>query len=120
MTTKQTIERYFSALKDNGDWRSLLADDVAFTSHTSPVKHVDGRDAFLDSTKRFYSTISSVDLRTLVVDGDRAVAATHYELQPPKGPSFGSDVAEMFVVRDDKIVALDIFFDTAPFPKAPA
>lgn len=120
MTTKQTIERYFSALENHGDWRSSFADDVAFTSYTSPVKHVTGRDAFLESTKRFYSTIRSVDVRNLVVDGDRGVATTHYEIQPPQGPSFVSDVAEMFVVRGDKITAFDIYFDTAPFPKPPA
>jgi hypothetical protein len=38
-----------------------------------------------------------------------------YELQPPGSPAFHSHVAEVFKVRDEKIVSLDIYFDSTPF-----
>ena len=118
MTTKGTIERYFERLKQKADWPSTLADDMVFSSMTSPVKQVKGKGAFLERTKGFYSMIREVQVRDLVIDGDRAVALTHYELAPPNGGlQFASDVAEIFRVKQDKIDALDIYFDATPFPK---
>jgi ketosteroid isomerase-like protein len=61
--------------------------------------------------------ITSVELRDLLVDHDKACALTTYRLQPPGGPAFTSDVAEVFAVRDGKISSLDIYFDSSPFPK---
>jgi ketosteroid isomerase-like protein len=118
MTTKETIQGYFAKLKNKAGWESCLADDVAFTSLTSPVKQAAGKDNFLRATQRFYSTIGAVEVRDLMVDGDKAVALTRYRIQPPNGaPSFQSDVAEAFTVKNDKIVSFSIYFDTAPYPK---
>ena len=38
MTTKAAIEGYFAGLRQKKGWDSFLADDVVFTSFTSPVK----------------------------------------------------------------------------------
>jgi ketosteroid isomerase-like protein len=46
-----------------------------------------------------------------------ACALTHCDLQPPSGQAFQSDVAEIFGVRDGRIVSLDIYVDSAPYPK---
>src|SRR5579864_4165341 len=115
--TRTAVDAYFKALKAKGDWRSLLAEDIAFTSRTSPVRRIDGRAAFLEETKRFYSTIGVVDVRQVIVEGNHACALTRYTLQPPAGTAFESDVAEIFTVRDGKIATFDIFFDSAPYPK---
>lgn len=117
MRTKETIESYFSALKQQKGWDSFLSDDMTFTSFTTPVKQITGRAAYLEATRRFYSTITSLEVKELLVEGNRACALTRYELQPPGGPAFGSDVAEVFGVRDGKITSFDIYFDSAPFPK---
>ena len=116
--TRETVQRYFDHLAAHEGWEGLLAPDLVFTSYTSPIKQVNGRDAFLTSTSRFYSTIASVQVRDLLVDGERACALTRYELQPPNGgPRFASDVAEVFSVRNGKIDSFSIYFDTAPYPK---
>ena len=117
MATQDTIEGYFNSLKQTKGWESFLADDLVFTSFTSPIKRVSGKAAYLESTKRFYATITALEVRDLLVDGDKACALTRYELQPPGGPAFGSDVAEVFGVQDGKIASFDIYFDSAPFPK---
>jgi ketosteroid isomerase-like protein len=117
MTTRDTLQGYFKALKQKQGWESFLSDDLIFTSYTSPIKRVSGRVAYLDSTKRFFSMIGSMEVRDLLVDGDKACALTRYELRPPVGPPFQSDVAEVFGVRDGKIVSFDIYFDSSPFPK---
>ena len=81
------------------------------------MKEVAGKTAYLDTTKRFFSMIKSVEVRDVVVEGARACALTRYQLQVPSGQPFQSDVAELFTVRGDKISSLAIYFDTAPFPK---
>ena len=120
MTTKDTIQGYFDSLKQKSGWEAFLADGMAFTSFATPIKQVAGKNAYLESTSRFFSMITAVEVKDLIVDGDRACALTRYQLQPPGGPAIESHVAEVFKVRDGKISSLEIYFDSAPFPKPPA
>jgi ketosteroid isomerase-like protein len=117
VTTRQTIEGYFSSLQRKDGWENSFADDMVFTSFVSPVKRVSGRSAFLQATKGFYGMIVSLEVQTLLVEGDRACATTRYQLQPPVGPAFASDVAELFAVSEGRIRSLDIYFDSAAFPR---
>jgi ketosteroid isomerase-like protein len=117
VTTKDTVDGYFARLRQKQGWASFLSDDLVFTSLTSPVRQLRGKTAYLEATRRFYSTIQTFEVRGLIVDGDRACALTRYQLQPSAGSAFQSDVAEIFRVRNGKIVSLDIYFDSAPFPK---
>jgi ketosteroid isomerase-like protein len=117
MTTKAVIEGYFTTLKQKKGWDSFLAEDMVFTSFTSPVKQVTGKEAYLESTKRFYGGIVTFEVINLLIDGDKACALTRYQLQRPGSPVFESNVAEVFRIRDGKIVCFDIYFDSAPFPR---
>ena len=117
MATAQLIRDYFAALGRKQGWEAFLADDLVFTSHASPGRQVSGKEAYLAATRRFFSLIAAVEIRDLIVDGAKACALTRYELQPPGGRPFQSDVAEVFVVRDGRIASLDIYFDSAPYPK---
>ena len=90
---------------------------MRFNSFVNPVRHIAGKSAYLESTGRFFSMIVHVEVREIIVEGEKACALTRYELQPPKGNRFLSDVAEVFTVRDDRIMSLDIYFDTSPFSK---
>ena len=116
MTTRQTIEAYFNALESGKGWQALFSEDMEFTSFTSPVMTIAGKEAFLEGTKRFYSTVRKMELRDLIIDGDRCCALTRYELRGPDGRAFSSDVAEIFSVAGGKITSFGIYFDTAPYP----
>ena len=117
MTTKDTIQGYFNSLKEKKQWESFLSDDMIFTSFTSPIKQVSGKDAYIESTKRFFSMVIYVEVKDLLIEGEKACALTHYELQPPRGNTFSSDVAEIFTVKNGKIDSFAIYFDSSPFPK---
>src|SRR5436190_24190796 len=119
MPTKDIIQGYFNSLKQKRGWEAFLADGMAFTSFVTPIKQVAGKSAYLESTSRFFSMITAVEVKDLIVDGDRACALTQYQLQPPSGPAIESHVAEVFKVRDGKISSLEIYFDSAPYPKPP-
>ena len=85
MTTRDTIQAYFDALMEKKDWKSFLAENMAFASFGTPAKQLVGRDAYVESTKRFYSIIQRLEVRDILVDGDRACVLTRYDLQPPGG-----------------------------------
>ena len=93
------------------------SDGKPYLSFSSPVKELRGKTAYLESTRRFFAMVMSVEVRDVIVEGAKACALTRYQLQPPGGSRFQSDVAELFTVRDDKIDTFAIYFDTAPFPK---
>ncbi len=115
MTTKETIERYFSALSSRGRWEDYLDDGIRFVSHGTPPKDVSGKSAYVTSTWGFYSMIEGLALEGLIVEGDRACAQTRYRLRPPRGEAFNCDVSEVFSVKGNKIVSFEIYFDSAPF-----
>jgi ketosteroid isomerase-like protein len=117
MKTRDTVQAYFDALKEKRDWQSFLADGMKFASFGTPLKQLVGRDAYLESTKRFFSLIKGLEVRDILVDGDKACVLSRYDLQPPGGPAFESNVAEILEVRGGKITSLSIYFDSAPFPK---
>ena len=96
---------------------AFLSEDIHFTSYTSPIKQVQGKDAYIESTKRFYSMIVSFEIKSLLVEGETACALTRYELRPPNGNPFTTDVAEIFTANNGKIESFAIYFDSAPFPK---
>jgi ketosteroid isomerase-like protein len=107
MTTRDTLQRYFDSLAQKKGWEAFLSGAMVFTSFTSPIKRVTGKDAYLEATKRFYSMIKSLEVKSIVVDGEKACALTRYELQPPGGSVFESHVAEVFEVRDGRIASLE-------------
>jgi ketosteroid isomerase-like protein len=117
MNTRDTVQAYFNTLREKGDWKAFLADGMVFTSFGTPSKQLKGRDAYVESTKRFYSMIAALEIKDILVDGHKACVLTKYDLQPPGRPIFESNVAEICEVRDGKITSLRIYFDSAPFPK---
>jgi ketosteroid isomerase-like protein len=117
MSTKETLQKYFRELQQRKGWKSFLAEDMTFTSFVNPIKHVSGKVPYIESTRRFFSMIASADVRDMIIEGEKACVLTRYELQPPNGGSFASDVAEVFTVRNGKIASLAIYFDATPFPK---
>jgi ketosteroid isomerase-like protein len=115
MSTNDIIQKYFEALSQKGSWQLFLADGLRFTSFTSPVKELTGKAAYLETTRRFFSMVMSVEVRDLVVEGDKACALTRYQLQAPSGTRFQSDVAEVFTVRNGKIETFGIYLTPLRF-----
>ena len=71
MTTKDIIQGYFDSLKQKSGWEAFLADGMAFTSFATPIKQVAGKNAYLESTSRFFSMIAAVEVKDLIVDVGR-------------------------------------------------
>ena len=117
MNTKAVVQAYFQKLRVGEDWTDEFAEDVVFTSYTSPVKTIKGKSAFIGATRRFYASVKSFEIRGALYDAAQACVTTRYWLDAKDGTAFESDVAELFEVRDHQVVSFAIYFDTAPFPK---
>lgn len=115
MTTRDTIEAYVAALSNGDGWQEFLSETVTFVNHVGRGKEIVGRDAYVESTRRFFSMVRGVELQGLIVDGNRACATTRYRIHPPAGEPFPCDVAEIFAIKDGVIDMLEIYFDSAPF-----
>jgi len=110
-STRDTIQTYFDQLYAGG-WESLIADDIVFVRPSGTTR---SKAAYVEGTNRFKRVARSVEVRQLLVDGENACAVTRYTLQSPKGNTSVCDVAEILAVKDGKLSASAIFFDTAAF-----
>ena len=115
MTTRGTVEAYFAALSDGGGWQEFLSESMTFVNHAGRGREATGRDAYVESTRRFFSMVRGVELQGIIVEGNRACATTRYRIQPPAGEPFPCDVAEILTVKEGFIDSLEIYFDSAPF-----
>jgi ketosteroid isomerase-like protein len=115
MSTRATIDAYFAALRAGDGWKDHVTDGATFASYGTPATEVAGRDGYIAATEGFYGMVTDLEVRDVLVDGDRACALTRYRLQPPAGEAFTSDVAEIFTVTAGRIDALTIYFDSAPY-----
>jgi ketosteroid isomerase-like protein len=116
MSTKDTTEGYLAGLQhlEEREWASFLAQDMTFSSNGKVVH--EGKDTYLQGTKRFFSRITAVDVKGLLVDGDQACVVLQYELQSPQGKRLTSEIAEMYTVKHGKIRSYAIYYDNTPYP----
>jgi ketosteroid isomerase-like protein len=117
MDTREIVQGYFDRVKSKDGWEAFLSPEMQFSIFTSPVERVTDQEASLQRLKRFYSMAKAVEVKDIIVEGERACVLARYELQTPSGPVFDSHVAEVFEVRGGQIKSFDIYFDSAPFPK---
>ncbi len=112
MTTKETIQKYFTALNEKKDWEPFIADNIVFTS---PGGKTEGKDAYVKATTNFLRFVKLVKISKLIVEGYNASVVAHYRLQASNGVTSESKIAEVFEVKNNKIKSSAIFFDTAAF-----
>jgi len=112
MDAKELLRKYFKMLYE-GDWESLLAEDMTFTNNGK--ENPPGKNVYIEATKRFMKSAKSVKVKQLVVEGNSACALTSYGLVSPSGKTSTCEVAEFFTVSDGKIQSNSIIFDVAAF-----
>lgn len=112
VSTKTTVENYYSGIAKKDGWQLLISNDIAFVG---PGSNTRGKDAYVEATSRFLRVVSGCSVKELVIERDKAFAIVRYDLLSPKGNTARSEVAELLTIADDKITSSTIFFDTAAF-----
>jgi ketosteroid isomerase-like protein len=117
MTTKGLLETYYKsfAQKQQG-WEAVLSDDFKFTggdmTKTTPIV---GKAAYIEVIKRFSQVFKTMRVKEMIAANDRACVIGNYDFVFPNGKSINGDVAELWKIKNDKLDALTIFFDTLTF-----
>ncbi|MBZ4188715.1 nuclear transport factor 2 family protein [Niabella beijingensis] len=117
-TTKQLLESYYKGFAQKEGWESVLAEDFVFTGGdmTRPEPIV-GKAAYRQVIDRFSRVFNSMQVKQMIVEGDKACVIGRYSYTFPNGAGMTGDVAEIWEARNGKLQALTIFFDTLTFHK---
>jgi len=117
MTTKELLETYYKSFaKKQQGWEAVLSDDFKFVggdmTKTTPIV---GRTAYIEVIKRFSQVFKTMRVKEMVVEDNMACVIGNYDYVFPNGKSINGDVAEIWKIKDGKLDALTIFFDTLTF-----
>jgi len=111
-TTKEIIELYYNEINNKGDWQSLISDDITFTG---PGQITHTKNAYVEATSRFLRVVKHLKINEFIVEENKACITVEYSLESPSGNTSSCEVAEVLMVKDNKIYSSCIFFDTALF-----
>ena len=78
----------------------------------APMQELQGRDAYVEATRRVFVILDRVDVRATFVSGERAVMIYDFICRRPIGIS---STAEMVRFQDGLIKDTELFFDARPF-----
>jgi ketosteroid isomerase-like protein len=116
MTTKEILETYYKGFAQKQGWEAVISDDFKFVggdmTKTEPIV---GKQAYIDVIKRFSQLFQNMRVKEMIIEGDRACVIGNYDYVFPNGNSINGDVAEIWKVKNGKLAALTIFFDTLTF-----
>ena len=69
METKETIEKYFAAIHGGG-WENYIVEDFIY-ANSFLDRVLNGKTAYVEAASRFFSSTTSVELKHIIVEGDR-------------------------------------------------
>ena len=117
MTSEELLDLYYHGLARKTGWDSVLAEDFEFVgghNMTKPAPAI-GRAAYKAVIDRFSRIFTAMRVKDRLVAKDRAYVLANYDYAFPNGRTANGDVLEVWKIRNGKLAALTIFFDTAAF-----
>lgn len=111
LTEKKAIE-FFETFGTDKDWKSLLADDIVFTS---PMDKVSGKDKFIELDIQFRQLVQKASVKWIISDGEQASALVDYKMTLPTGVNLNITFSEVIKLKNQRIESIEVFFDTAKF-----
>ncbi|HLZ17865.1 MAG TPA: nuclear transport factor 2 family protein [Cyclobacteriaceae bacterium] len=118
MNTKELLETYYKGLAMKQGWEKVIADDFKFAggdmTNTAPTV---GKQAYIEIIKRFGAFFTDMRPKEIFMSGEGAFVLANYDYVFPNGKSINANVAELWHVKNGKLDALTIFFDTEGFQK---
>jgi ketosteroid isomerase-like protein len=113
MTAREILGKYYSALSAKGGYIHLLSEDFSLTRPGS--KGAEGKGALAEDI--FFRYVKNLEVKALIVDGERACAVVDYILESPKGDRFSCAVAEIWEIKGKGLTSLKMYFDTVEYQK---
>ncbi len=106
----EIVDRYFAAMseKDFATIRALVHDDVTFKGAMGTTE---GADDYVGGLRQTLKNMRVVRRQAIAAEGENVFQV--YDLVMSE-PDVTLPVAQWLCVRDDKIAALQVFFDPRP------
>jgi ketosteroid isomerase-like protein len=118
MMTKALLETYYKGFADKAGWETVISDDFKFfAGDMMKPDPVVGKQAYVQIIKRFSQLFTAMRVKEMMIDDDRAYVLANYDYVFPGGKAINGDVVELWKVKDGKLAALTIFFDTLTFER---
>ena len=114
--TKELLNTYYKCFAQKNGWESVISEDFKFVggdmTNTTPII---GKQAYIEVINRFSKLFTSMRVKEMIVEEDRACVIGNYDYEFPGGKKINGDVAEIWKVKNGKLDSLTIFFDTLSF-----
>jgi ketosteroid isomerase-like protein len=115
MSAKSIVQSYYESLRLKDDrWQALYSEDAVF-SDASNTLDAKGRAAVIQSFVPFLKSVAQVEVKQMIVEGERVCAIIGYVYVNSTGANLSQDVAEVWEVRKDKLARLTIYFDLTAY-----
>lgn len=116
MTTKELLDTYYKGFAQKQGWETVISNDFRFVGGdmTKP-EPIAGKQAYIEIINRFSRLFQNMRVKEMIIDGDSACVIANYDYVFPNGKAINGDVAEIWKVKNNKLDALTIFFDTLTF-----
>jgi len=116
METKELLETYYKGLARKQGWESVIADDFKFIGgDMTKQEPTVGKPAYEEVIKRFSLLFKDVRPKETFVTDHSAFVLANYDYAFPNDKSINASVAEYWQVKNGKLSALTIIFDTEGF-----
>ncbi len=111
MSTQNVIENFYKSVRSKDDkWKELWSNDAVF-SDASQTLHAVGKEAVIQSFTPFLKGVAGLKVSEIIAEGEKACFIISYTYVNSKKENLNQDVAEVWEVRDGKLVKLTIYFD---------
>ena len=118
MTTKELLDLYYAGLAQKKGWEDTLSDDFKLIGGDMlKPEPIVGKAAYIGVIARFSKLYTNMRPTEIIIDGDRAYVTGNYDYVFPNGQALNANVAEVWTVKNGKLDALTIYFDTLNFSK---
>jgi ketosteroid isomerase-like protein len=111
MEAKELLQNYYKSLGQKDTvWHDLYADDATFAD-ASQIINAHGKEDVIRSFTAFLIGVEKIMVKEIIGEGENLCAVIRYDYINPKGVKWNQDVAEIWKVKDGKLVQLTIYFD---------
>lgn len=112
-TTKELLDKYYKTVSGKGQLGPLLSENFSLSGTVG--REAIGRDGYVNNL--FFRYVKSLEVKTMIVEGERACAVVSYRLESSKGDALSCDVAEIWQIKNEKLESLAMYYDTAAYQK---
>ncbi len=116
MTNQQLLEHYYQGFAKKAGWEDVISEDFKFIGGDMMKQEpMVGRKAYIEVIARFSQLFTDMRVKEMFINEQSAFVLANYDYHFPNDTKINANVAEYWKIRDGKLDALTIYFDTAAF-----